>query len=323
KFQFFSGHRDESMARLEQAFEVLSEEGPSEDLADVAAMLSRAYWFSGDLDRTLARADFALDIAEAHRYMKPLVHALRAKAAGVFSRCHIEEGEALMKHGLELALEHELVDDAATYYFILSDRCFRQDKYLDAFDYLERSLEQIHKLGSRPHEAGVLSERTYPLWMLGRWDEMLSIRAGLEEEMLDAGAVVLSLLQTGVDVYAQRGELDEARRLFHQFDRLEHSTDIQDQSTYAAVKAGLLRAEGRLEEALEAGLAALPAAEVLSPSFQGVKHGLVDALEAALALGRHDQVGDLYAFVEGIPLPSRSPFMDAQVERLRARTGED
>src|SRR5581483_9344134 len=121
KFQFFAGHRDESMARLEQAFEVLSEEGPSEDLADVAAMLSRAYWFSGDLDRTLARADFALDIAEAHRYMKPLVHALRAKAAGVFSRGHIEEGEALMKHGLELALEHELVDDAATYYFILSD----------------------------------------------------------------------------------------------------------------------------------------------------------------------------------------------------------
>ena len=323
RFQFFSGYRDESLARLEHAFEVLADEGPSEDLADVAAMLSRAYWFSGDLEQSLARADFALDVAEAHRHVRALVHALRAKSACVFSRGHIEEGDALLKHGLELALEHGLAQDAATCYFILSDKCFRTDRYRDALDYLDRSLEQIHKLGSRPHEAAGLAERTYPLWMLGRWDEVIATETELDKEMLDAGGVVLSLLQSGVDIYLQRGQLDEANRLYHLFDRLEGSSDIQEQSTYAAVRATLFRAEGRLEEALAAGLAALDVAPVLGPSFQGVKHAIVEALEAALALGDHAKVEELYEFVNSIPLASTSPYMSVQAQRLRARTAGD
>jgi len=323
RFQFFSGYREGAVARLEHALDVLEDEGPSEDLADVAAMLSRAYWFGGDLERSFARAELALDIAEAHRYVRPLSHALRAKAACVFSRGHIEEGAALMKHGLELALEHGLTEDAATFYFILSDQCFRSDRYEDALDYLDRSLEQVHKLGSRPYEMGTLAERTYPLWMLGRWDEVIRTEADTDKEMLDAGGVVLSLLQSAVDIYVQRGQLPEALRVYHLFDRLEDSTDVQDQSTYAAVRATLHRAEGRHEEALAAGLVALEAAPVLGPSFQGVKQAVVEALESALALGDHAKVEELYAFVDSIPLASASPYMTAQVQRLRARTAGD
>ncbi|HEY2543887.1 MAG TPA: adenylate/guanylate cyclase domain-containing protein [Gaiellaceae bacterium] len=323
RFQFFSGHRDQALARLERAFDVLSQEEPSEDLADVAAMLSRGYWFSGDLERCLARADFALDIAEAHRFMKPLVHAMRAKAAAVFSRGHVEEEAALMERGLQLALEYDLLDDAATFYFILSDKRFREDKYRDALDYLDQSIAQSRKLGSRPWESSGNAERTYPLWMLGRWDEAVRTREEFDDAMLDAGGVVLSMLQAVVDIYAQRGDFDEAHRLLGLFDRLEGSSDIQDQSTYGAVKAALFRAEGRLEEALAAGLASMPAAEVLGPSFQGVKHGTIDALEAALALGDVAKAEELYAFVDGMPTAVRSPYLSTQVQRIRARVAGD
>lgn len=62
--------------------------------------------------------------------------------------------------------------------------------------------------------AASVAERTYPLWMLGRWDEVVRTEGGTDKEMLDAGGVVISLLQSAVDIYIQRGQLDEARRVY-------------------------------------------------------------------------------------------------------------
>jgi tetratricopeptide (TPR) repeat protein len=323
RYQLFSGQRDEALARLERAFDVLSADEPDEDLADLAAHLSRAYWFSGDLERSAARAELALDIAEAHRYSEPLVHALRAKAAVLFSRGHMEEGLALNKHGLEIALEHDLAEHAATFYFILSDRCFRLDHYRDALDYLEQSLAQVRKLGNRPWEWSGFAERTYPLWMLGRWDEVIATREGFDEEMINAGGVVLSLLQSGVEIYAQRGELDAARELYALFARLEQSSDLQDRGSHLAATAALRRAEGRLDEALAAGAATIEVAEIFAATFQAVKHGVIDALEAALALGETGKAEELFAFADGLPPASRSPYLDLQVQRIRARIAGD
>ena len=323
RYQLFSGQRDEALARLERAFDVISEDEPGEDLADLAAMLSRAYWFSGDVERSAARAELALDIAEAHRYLRPLVHGLGAKGAVLFSRGHPAEAFALHKYGLELALEHGLTDEASTFYFILSDGCFRVDRYREALEYLEQSLGLSRKQGIRPWEWAVLAERMYPLWMLGRWDEVITGRDEFGEEQINSGGVVLSLLQAAVDIYVQRGQIDDARELYGLFSRLESSSDIQDQGAYYAVTAALRRGEGRLEEALAAGAATIGVAEVLGPTFQGVKHGIVDALEAALALGDATKAEELFSFADGIVPAMRSPFLDIQVQRLRARSAGD
>ncbi|HEY2073098.1 MAG TPA: hypothetical protein VGG88_05945, partial [Gaiellaceae bacterium] len=322
-YQLFSGHRDDAIARLERAYEVISNDEPDAVLAELAAELSRGYWFGGDLERSDHFAELALDIAESQQLWKPLVHALRAKGGVATSRGHIQEAVALMKHGLEVSREHGLIDDVANYCFILSDNCFRTDRYREALGYLEQSIEASRKLGSRPWEWSVLAERTYPLSLLGQWDDVVELDAWFGEEQVNSGGVVLSFLQAAVGVYAQRGEFDEAHRLLDLFARLEGSSDIQDQSTLAATKASLFRAEGRLEDALTEGLRSREVAEVLSPSFQGVKHGVVDALEAALALGDHEKADELFAFVDAIPVSSRSPFLEAQVLRLRARTAGD
>src|SRR5207302_1535516 len=148
--------------------------------------------------------------------------------------------------------------------------------------------------------------------MLGEWDEVIATREGFDEEMVNAGGVVLSLVQAGVDVYVQRGELDAARELYALFARLEQSSDLQDRGTYLAATASLRRAEGRLEEALAAGTASIEVAEVFGASFQGVKHPVVDGIEAALALGDTEKADELFAFVDGLPPAARSPYLDLQ-----------
>ena len=319
----FTAHRDELLERLERAFDVIADDEPDEDLAVLAARLSRAYWFSGDLERASARAELALDIAEAHGLPVALTMALRAKSATLESRGHTQEAFALLKHALDVALKHDLLEDASTCYFILSDGCFRLDRYADALGYLDEALALSRRIGNRPYEWATLAERTYPLLMTGGWDEALATADEFTQEQVDSGGVVLSLLQSGVEIHAYRGELDEARRIYAMFDRLEGSTDIQDRSMRLAATAALSRAEARLEEAYAAGAATIETAATLSPSFQGVKQGVVDALEAALALGDTPKVEELLAWIEQLAPATRPPYLDAQAFRFRARLGGD
>ena len=315
----FTDQRDKALAAMERAFAVIAGDDPDEDLALLAARLSRAYWFSGDLERAAERAEFALDVAEAHKYPGALTMALRGKAAVVFSRGHFEEANALLRHALQMALDNDLVEDAGICYFLLSDGRFRSDQYPEALGYLDESLALSRKMGDRPTEWATLAERTYALFMLGRWDEA---RAGSEEftaEQIVAGGVMLSLLQVGVEINVQRGELDEARRIFAMFEHLEESSDVQDRTVYLGSRACLRRAEGRLREALADGEATIETGRTLGVSFQAVKQGIVEALEAAFALGETARLEELLISIESVPPGSRAPYLDAQARRFRAR----
>jgi predicted ATPase/class 3 adenylate cyclase len=323
KLDSHTGRRDEALARMERAFVVISADEPDEDLALLEGNLSIAYWYGGDLERAAEQAELALDIAEAHAYPAALAIALRAKSAVAESRGHPQEAGALQKHALQIALDHDLVDDACISYFILSDFCFRRDEYTDALENLDEALALARRRGNRPYEWGTLAERTYPLSMLGRWDEALTASDEFTQEQVDAGGVVLSLLQSAVEIHIQRGGLDDARRVFLMFSRLESSTDVQELSCYLGSRAALRRAEGRLQEALADGAATIEVGHTLGISAQAVKQGIVEAVEAALALGELAKVEELLQLVEGVPPGSRPPYLDAQAKRFRARLGGD
>jgi class 3 adenylate cyclase/tetratricopeptide (TPR) repeat protein len=319
----FTGHRDEAIARLEQAYETLVEDEPGEDVAVIAARLSRGYWFFGDLERARERAEFALEIAEQQSLPVALAIALRAKAAVLLSRGHRNEGDALLKQALEVALAHDLLEDASTCYFILSDRCFRDDRYADALHYLDQALALATRMGSRPEQWATESERAYALLMLGRWDEALATTDGFTEEQVRSGGVILSVLQAGVEGHCLRGELDAARRISEMFSYLETSADLQDQGCVRSTTATLRRAEGRLEEALAAGAATIEVAPAMGANFQGIKHGVVDAIDVALELGETAKAEELLAWIDGLPPGERAPWYQAQSLRFRARIAAD
>jgi tetratricopeptide (TPR) repeat protein len=285
----------------------------------LAAGLANSYWFSGNLERAAERADLALDMAEALGFPEGVARALQSKASIAESRGHPEEAVALTKHALAIALEHDLADQASGYYATLSDASFRRDRYSDALDYLEQSLELARRVGDRPGEWSALSEMTYPLFMTGRWDEALTVIEDVTEEQLRSGAMSLGLLTSVLEVHLHRGDLAEARRLFAQFSRLEGSTDVQDQACFLSAKAAIGRAEGRLEEALAAGSETLDSARIIGFPHQAVEQGLVEALEAALALGDSTKARELLALIDETPPGRRPPYLEAHAHRFRAR----
>jgi hypothetical protein len=160
--------------------------------------------------------------------------------------------------------------------------------------------------------------------MLGRWDEALAIGAEFTQEQILAGGVVLSLLQTGVSINVERGDLDAARRVFEMFSHLEQSTDVQDLTVYLSSRAALHRGEGQQQEALADAEATIETAGATLPlSFQSVKQAVVESIEAALALGESAKVEKFLESIETIPAGTPSPYLAAHARRFRARMADD
>ncbi len=313
------GRFDEALARAERAFEVVAGDEPDEALAGLAAGLAAWYHFAGDLERAAERVELALAIGESLGSAEVLARGFITKAMTVGARGRPEESIALLKHGLAIALEHERWDQALTLYLNLSDRSYHRDRYEDALGYLAEALAVARRRGSRPSEWSVLAETTYPLYMTGRWAEALVTFAEIPEDRLRSGET-LSLVTSVLEIRLHRGELDEARRILSLFAELESSTDVQDRSCYLAAAAAIRRAEGRLEETVVLGVEATELSQVaFGVGNQAVKQGLVEALEAALALGERARAEELLATVDAVPPGLRPPYLVAHAHRFRAR----
>ena len=316
----FTGRRDEALARLEHAYEVISGDEPDEDLAMLAAMLSR-----GVLVQRRSRAVRRQNRARArHRRGPGAAGTAGFRAPGEGRRLvqprpprgvvRRHEARARGRAGARSrrGREHVLLPALRP---LLPPRPLRGGPRLPGG--VARSCEQDGEPPARVR--GSSAERTYPLFMAGRWDDVVATTDEFTQEQVDSGGVVLGVLQSGVYVHIERGELDEARRILSLFSRLDGSTDVQDRSTYLAATAALRRAEGRFAEALADGAATIEAAPTLGADFQGVKHGVVDALEAALALGDTASAHELLAFIDSLSPGIRPPFFEAQAHRFRAR----
>ncbi len=319
----FTGNRDEGVAQMERAFDVISRDPPDEVLALLAGQLGINYWFQGNLERSTERAELALEISETNGYPASLVLALRCKAAVAASRGHDEESTALSRHALRLALAHDLTDEAAILYFGASNSEFRRDRYGAALELLRNALALARKLGNRPGEYANLAETSYPLYMLGRWEEALAALPNPSEEHTRSGGVLLSLLTGVLEIHIARGELDEARRMLSLFTHAEASTDVQDRSSYLSARASLNLAEGRLAEALADAEAAIAAASTLGFGAQALKQSVVAGVEAALAVGNTAKAEALISSLEEAPPGRRAPFLEAQAHRFRARLESD
>ena len=319
----FTGRLDEGLARMERAFDVISLDEPDEDLALLAGRLANTYFSTGDLDRATERAELALDLAEAYRYPEALALALGAKAWVAHSRGHTEETTALFKQQLAIALEHGLAEQAGSAYFLLSDHSFHRDRYEDALEYLDDALALMRRMGNRPQEWSILAERTYALFMLGRWDEALSVTNELTEEQTRSGGMFLSLLSGPLEIHLQRGDPSEAQRLYSLFSGLEESSDVQERVCFFGATAALERAAGRLREALDTGLKVEEGREILGISHQAIEQGLVEALEAAVAIDDRERAEQLLVQLDAMPPGRRPPFLDAHMHRFRGRLAGD
>jgi class 3 adenylate cyclase/tetratricopeptide (TPR) repeat protein len=312
------GRFDEGLERLEQAWTAISGDEPDEAAAFVTESLASAFLFLGRNEEAGSYVEIASRTAEALGDVERVCDSFLTRGMLARRSGRPEESRALFSHALALAREHDLFEQAGTACFVLSDWNLHRDRYEDSLDYLREALELAKRTGQRGHVWAVTAEMTYPLYMLGRWDEAGELAGEIPEERVTEG-VMLSFLQTGVEINVQRGDLAEARRILSLFASLADAADVQERSCYLASSAVIARAEQRLEDALHAGAEAVTAGSAMAGlTFQSVKEALVESIEAALALGRTEQALQLIEQVEAIPPGLRSPFLDATAHRFRA-----
>jgi tetratricopeptide (TPR) repeat protein len=321
--EYMRGRGAEAIERLERTYATIAKDQPDESLAMLAMLLARVYLMTGNFDAAEAPAELALELGESLRLPEVLCSALGTKGAVAGWRGSFEQPSALGQHVLRLAIELDVPDQELRARINLSDLLFRRDRYDEALEHLDELLAVARRTGRRRHELMALGESTYPLYMRGRWDEAVAAFDLLPEDQLRTNPDLTTPLQAILEIHLHRGNLDAARALLDVYEHVTQTDDTQNLTMYAAARAAVLRAEGKLDEALAAGSEAANTAATLTAAFQGVKQGLVEAAEAALSLGEPARALELLAIVEQLLPGRRPPYLEAHAHRIRARIDDD
>ena len=312
-----TGHLEEALARMRAAFEVLAGDRPDADLATLAAQLGRLEVFSGALADAAGHLELALEVAEGLDLPEVLAEALNTKGSLLQFRGRTNESQALTARALEIALEHDLTPAALRAYANLAFLLSSRDRHEAAHELGEQALAMARKVGNRIWELQLLDAGIDTLLQLGRWDEAVAWAAEIPEEHMTA-AYMASLVTVLPEMHARRGELERAEWLLERGASYGDSRDLQIRAAWWAARAVVLGARDHHAEALQAAGQALDAIGELGQDAQGVRDGLVAAVEAALTLGDLDRAGELVAVVERLRPGQRPPFLDAQASRFRA-----
>jgi tetratricopeptide (TPR) repeat protein len=225
----------------------------------------------------------------------------------------------LLRHALEVALEHDKPSAALRAFYNLSDAGSSYgDRYEEAAETVRQGLAHARKVGSRYWEWAFLGYG-YPFYALGAWDEVLAMWDELpHEDWTRARLAYGTVLLSAVPVCVHRGRLDEAKRMVDAVGEFEHSADVQERYYYGSARAQILLAEGQRAEALRVAEAVFALREAMGIGADAIKEAFALAVQAAIELDRLDKAKELLAVVEGIQPGMRPQFVNAHVSRFRA-----
>jgi class 3 adenylate cyclase/tetratricopeptide (TPR) repeat protein len=322
EIQWDLGHIEEGLHRMERSFEVLKDDPPDEDLATLAAQLGRLYFFHGDLDAALGPLETALAMAESLWLPAVLSEAINTKAVLLGARGRYEEGLALYRHALELALEHDVPAAAFRAFFNLGHELSMRDRHDEALELSRRGVALARKLGNRQYELNLLGPMAAALVMKGDWDAALEHFQPVHEAGYTAGMIGLSRTMTMfVKLAINRGEVALARERAGLLEVPGTSGGVLERIDYRTSMAIVLQAEGDHAGAIEAAEASWAAGTPVGHRHEGTREAWLVAMESALALGETQRAQTLLADLEGRPAPELSPYMRGHAHRFRARLG--
>src|SRR6266508_3809998 len=320
EIDFAEGHPQQAVARLEPALTALEAGAADADLAAAAAQLGRFLVLNGEEERAAPHLERALSLAEALDLPETLAQALNSKALLVLNHDRLYEAQILVEGALALALAHDLHAAALRSYNNLAVLVESSERWAESLTITERALELARRVGDRGREATLLAAPVGALWLLGRWDEALAY--AVEAQELAATSLVQSIMLEAVAIHRERGELEQARRVFAGLSLVAQTEDVQAAAQYASAEAGLLRAEGHTREALAAAERALAVRAELGVTSLIGKVALLEALEAAAALDDSVKIRELLAPLDELRPGELSLLLKALQTRFRARLAE-
>jgi predicted ATPase/class 3 adenylate cyclase len=317
------GKGADALETMEASYEVLADEEPDADLAELAAQLARFSYFAGDTDRALERVERALQIAEALDLPDVLSEALNTKALIFYTLGRSREAAGLLGHALSIALEHDKPSAALRALNNLVDLSNSSDQYAEADRLVEEGLSLARRVGNRFWESSLLGH-VYPKYALGKWDDLLeSLHQIPDDEFVRSrSGFAQGYVAFGTAVRVHRGELEEAARRMVPFSDLEESADVQEEVEYASGAATLRLGEGDPKDALRLAEVAIGGRGAMSLGHMSIKEAVVVGIEAADTLDEWDKRAELIEMIRSDPLARRLLFYQAHVARFEAREPE-
>jgi tetratricopeptide (TPR) repeat protein len=301
---------------------VIANDKPDADSALLLARLAQFHAAVGNLEQAGKWNEQALDLAEALELPESLSRGWITQAQ-ILQLRRPQEARALLAMTVETAVAHGKYGSASVATSNLSNLAFFRDRYGESIVHLDQAIELARRVGDRGNEWFGISESTYALTMLGRWDEALARLAEIPAEKLGADSVLLSPLSGPLEIYLHRGQLDEARQLLARFEEFGRSSDVQARGCYEAALAAVRLTEGNAREALSTATHAFETRDALSIASQNAKLGFLHAVEASLALQDRAKAEVMLSIVEEAPQGLRPPFLDALAQRFRALLAGD
>ena len=314
------GRMEHGLEIMDRSYELLSQEEPDEDLAELAAQLGRFLFFAGKHDLSMQRIEDALEMTEALSLPETFSNALNTKAIILISHGRHLEGLALLQHALSVALEHDKPSAALRAYFNLADSLAQADRYEDAEALVDDGLALARRIGNRAWELRFLGQM-YPRFALGKWDELRSVieQVPSGDEWTTARQVYRAAASQGVVVSVHQGRLDEAERMIAMLEEFQSSSDMQERTSHDLGKSRLLLARGDPEGALTLAETVLAFTPELGYGQENVKESFVAAVEATLELNDLEKAEELLRRVDELPPGHFPQFMKAQSMRFRGR----
>jgi class 3 adenylate cyclase/tetratricopeptide (TPR) repeat protein len=322
EIDFRAGRTSEAVERLERALDDLRGAEPDADVAETAAQLGRFLMLSGAYDEATSRLEHALALAEALALPEILAQALTSKSVMLSRTNRLEEARILLEGALAIALGNDLPSAAIRAINNLAVVFESADRFPAVVEATDRGLQLARRLGDRVWETAFLAGAISTLVVLGRWDEAIDRAAEAEEILPDSIHAANTAPVHLIEIRCARGDVAAARALLERCDWMRDVDDPQAWSSHLIHEALLLRAEGSPAAALEV-LEPVLAMEELGITFLTKKLGLVEALEAAFALGDAVKLEELLATIEGLRPGERPPMLDAHAHRFRAKLSGD
>lgn len=308
-------HMNQGIERMEKAFALLSEEEPDADLVTLAAQLGRLHLFAGAPDVALQRIEFALRHAEKLRLREQFVEALNTKSVLLHWNRRDEEGMLLVRHALAVALEEGIPQSALRAYNNVIAYLAGADRYKDLVTVTSEALEYSRRIGDRKWESLFLSSEMDNCVDLGDWDRAIEILAQLRDAP-EFWGFLMGRMTYVQHVFIERGDLESAKELLEATRELENADDTQMRPGFLGAKALVLRAEGKLDEALDAANESVASALLVGKNeWRGL---IVDLFDVAYDADR-DRAMEVLHEIESLSPGDSSASLQALAGRFRAR----
>jgi tetratricopeptide (TPR) repeat protein len=264
-------------------------------------------YFSGRVDEAMSRNELALDIAEALQLPYVLSHGLNTKGIAYVRRGRRNEGMLLVRHALDVALSHDLVEPAVRGYINLTAVTAEHDRLREGLELGRAGADLARKIGDRQAERMLESWVIGLLVGLGEWDDAI-----VRQEAIDPTWPV-------VDPFLHRGQREEVDRQLEGMRDRSDPNETQHVAGLRSLEAYVLATEGKMAEALAAAEEVLALRDELGLTEGSFTLALEQALAAAFALGDRAKADELLGIVETLPPGALTSLLRAIGARFGAR----